>query len=172
MSDTDFPTQEAAIDNADIIIVGNSTTKSIMPLMISFSASAEYKVGTLIFPDMPEGDTENSHEGIMRIQTIPDAEFAYHALSYAKNHGKKTIFISLLAPYDLPIYQYVSDAMLAGYNHYGYLNTFYRGPSMPALTQIIFGITQPKAKLPINVPDPLNPQEIIYPRGYSAGTSD
>ena len=102
---------------------------------------------------------------------IVDDAFALAALQYAKSKHKKTIFISLLAPYDLPNYASVSDAMLAGYDYYGYLKTdenhgYYRGPSMQALTRIIFGFSKAKAKLPVNIPDPMHPENIVFSRGY------
>lgn len=64
--------------------------------------------------------------------------------------------------------------MLAGYNFYGYLSdgdrSYYRGPSMPALTRIIFGLNNAKGKLPINIPNPSKPTEIVYLRGYGLTT--
>jgi beta-N-acetylhexosaminidase len=177
MADTNLITEKLAIDNADIIIVGDSATKSL-PLSdsknLQLLAKPTAPSGTLVFPDMLKGDSENSCNAslILRANSnLSDAQFAYEALLYAKDHGKKTIFMSLLAPYDLPNYKDAADVMLAGYDWYGYLTDsnnhgFYRGPSMPALTRILFGISKAQGRLPIQIPNPNNLNEIVYPRGY------
>ena len=184
IAETNLDAEKQAIDNADIIIVGNSATSS-SPLLNSARLAGAIipmqPLGTLVFPDIPNGDDKNSHHSkpflLGAKNDLSDAQFAYQALQYAKNHGKKTIFISLLAPYDLPNYKDVADAMLAGYDFYGYLadddnQGYYRGPSMPALARIIFGISHAKAKLPINIPNPLKSTEIMYQRGYGLITGD
>lgn len=185
IADTNLDTEKAAIDNADIIIVGDSSTKS---LPVNNGEKFRSNIGTvlpsasLVFPTIPQGDSTAettlfkmpNHLIRSTDNTLTDAEFAYQALQYAKNHGKKTIFISLLAPYDLPNFRSVSDAMLVSYDFYGYLvegnKAYYRGPSMQALTRIIFGINSAQAKLPVNVPDPNNPDQIIYKRGFGLNT--
>lgn len=169
--DVNLEAEKKAVDNADIVIVGNSAT-GLLPLI---SNKVPHPQGTLVFPDMPEGDKLNSpRAGLPLENNVHDAQFAYQVLQYAKKQGKKAIFISLLAPYDLPTYQDVSDAMLAVYDYYGYLThggrRYYRGPSMPALTRIIFGVKPARGKLPINIPNPSQPVEIIYPRGYGLVT--
>jgi len=181
MAETNLEAEKLAIDNADLIIVGNSTTKS-SPLSsfknINLTMTSSQPKGSLVFPDIPNGDNESpSHHLFDTKNGLSDIQFAYQALMYAKSKGKKTIFISLLAPYDLPHYKSVSDAMLAGYDFYGYLTDangqhgHYRGPSMPALTRIIFGISPAKGKLPINIPNPANPTEISYARGFGLLTT-
>lgn len=177
MSDTDFSSEQKAIDNADIIIVGNSAAQSL-PL----SGSIKLKItnffhqsqGSLVFPDLLAGDGEtsqnNSRHTFFTNTILPD-QFAFNLLQYATMQHKKTIFISLLAPYDLPNYISVANAMLAGYDYYGYLSVdathgYFRGPSMQALTRIIFGVSHARGKLAINIPDPNNPNNIVYPRGY------
>lgn len=184
IADTTLTAEKQAIDNADIIIVGNSTTSSSPLLNSERFARTTFpmqSLGTLVFPDIPKGDdNNNSHSKPFLLSVgndLSEAQFIYQALQYAKDHGKKTIFISLLAPYDLPNYKDVADAMLAGYDFYGYLSDddtlgYYRGPSMPALTRIIFGISHAKAKLPINIPNPSKPTEIIYQRGYGLTTGN
>lgn len=56
--------------------------------------------------------------------------------------------------------------MLALYNFYGYLEVdgegYFRGPMMPALTRVLFGISKPEGTLPVNVPDPDDSSKIIY----------
>ncbi|WP_347251852.1 glycoside hydrolase family 3 protein [Legionella sp.] len=177
MADTHLEAEKLAIDQADIVIVGNSTTKSL-PLTglkkLTPAAAFSLPQGSLVFPDLPRGDSETvtPEKNILSpLKTeMNEAQFAFQALAYAKAKGKKTIFISLFAPYDLPHYQSVSDAMLAGYNFYGYLargpQGYYRGPSMPALTRVIFGIARAKGKLPVNIPNPIKPTENSYERGY------
>ncbi|MBA3662245.1 MAG: hypothetical protein H0W64_10975 [Gammaproteobacteria bacterium] len=176
MADTDLDAEKHAIDNADIVIVGNSTTKSLSPLTnfkrLGFNKIPYKPQNISASSSMLIGDSKDSSNSFLvrEKSNYSDAYFAYQALQYAKKQGKKTIFISLLAPYDLPNYKDVSDVMLAGYNFYGYLTDgnhgYYRGPSMQALTRIIFGISRAKAKLPINIPNPTEPTEIINPRGY------
>lgn len=184
MADTNLDAEKIAIDNADIIIVGNSTTQSSSLTNLkgpSFTIMSSQPKGTLVFPDIPNGDDESgnnddNHYSLSKKNALNEASFAYQVLVYAKSKGKKTIFISLLAPYDLPNYKDVSDVMLAGYDFYGYLadvnvnDGYYRGPSMSALTRIIFGINNAKGKLPINIPNPSNPDEIVYSRGYGLTT--
>lgn len=181
MADTDIETEKLAIDRADIVIVGNSTTRSL-PIAalrnLSFAELLFPSQDTLVFPDIPNGDSSNpiGHKNtLFGIKNqLNEAQFAYQVLAYAKSKGKKTIFISLLAPYDLPNYQSVADAMLVGYDFYGYFNDgkqgYYRGPSMAALTRILFGLSHAKGKLPIDVPVPLQPTQIIYPRGHGLTT--
>ncbi|GEM_PF-53524 len=188
MSETDLVAEKCAIDNADIVIVGNSTIQ-----LSSLSSSDNFKTGfrasllpaqtlkgSLVFPDMLAGDSTKiagetlSLFSAQNASDLTDSQFAFQALQYAKSQKKKTIFLSLLAPYDLPNYKNVADVMLAGYNFYGYMTEgekgYYRGPSMQALTRIIFGISSARAKLPINIPNPDNTTEIMYSRGFGLTT--
>lgn len=184
MADTSVDAEKVAIDNADIIIVGESTTKSL-PInnneKLRSIMTDRQPQGTLVFPAIPQGDSaaeftaqHKSFRFVADANGLSDAEFAYQVLQYAKSTGKKTIFISLLAPYDLPNFSNVSDAMLCGYDFYGYLvdgdHAYYRGPSMQALTHIIFGFNSAKAKLPVNIPNPNNSDEIIFQRGFGLET--
>lgn len=178
MSDTNLDAEKAAIRNADIVIVGNITTKvsPVTTIQLSTSLTNLYYVHeSLVFPEIPAGDNLSTNLlSASRINQGSDAQFAYQALAYAKSKNKKTIFISLLAPYDLPNYKDVSDVMLAGYDFYGYLAVgnkgYYRGPSMAALTRIIFGIAHAGGKLPIDIPNPDNVNEMVYARGYGLTT--
>lgn len=163
--DINIEVEKKAIDNADIVIVGNRSAKS-QPLVstsdVNFSEDkSERKLGKSSLS--------------LKNSDIPEAKQAYQLLQYAKNHGKKTLFISLLAPYDLPNYKDVAEAMFAVYNPYGYIENgdqgYYGGPSMQALTRIIFGISKPYAKLPVAIPNPLNLTEILYPRGFGLSTN-
>jgi beta-N-acetylhexosaminidase len=171
MAATDLETEKKAIDNADLVMVGDSTKES---LPLNALTSYQIKIipqDSLAFPEIPKGDTDIKFEkATLDNPTLSDAQFAYQALQYAKNKSKPTIFISLLAPYDLPNYKDVAVAMLAGYDNYGYYSdnthSYFRGPSMQALTRVIFGIKHPSGKLPIDIPDPAAPQKIVYSRGF------
>ncbi|HEX4045415.1 MAG TPA: hypothetical protein VHZ76_07115, partial [Gammaproteobacteria bacterium] len=183
MSETDLATEKSKIDKANIVIVGNMTNRSLPITMQAKSGfrnlfSRYHERSSLVFPEIPYGDniTIDSRDDQLSMQNksnLSDGKFAYQALQYAKAQGKKTVFLSLLAPYDLPSYRDVADVMLAGYDMYGYLvnehgQGYYRGPSMPALTRIIFGVSTAKAKLPIHVPNPAYPGEIVYWRGENS----
>lgn len=173
MAGTTIDAVKKMVDKVDIVIVGNSTTKSLS--LTYFEKSLFKKTffpipGSLAFPSISKGDSKHRYASFDIKNDINYAQLAYQTLNYAKNSGKKTIFISLLAPYDLPNYRDVSDAMLAGYNFYGYYTagdlSYYRGPSMQALMRIIFGLSEARGKLPINIPNPDKPSEIIYSRGF------
>lgn len=170
LADTNFENEKIAVDSADVIIVGNSTTKS-SPLTANRVGEPAFPFQkTLVFPDMLGGDKKDYiSANLLMTRNLSDAQLAYQVLQYAHLSGKKTIFLSLLAPYDLPNYKDVSDAMLVGYDFYGYLangeSGYYRGPSMQALTRVIFGISKAQAKLPINIPNPTNVNENVYKRG-------
>lgn len=181
MADTNLAAEKNAIDNADIFITGDITTKSLPVINSSGATAAKMfypQQDTLVFPEIPLGDSVNySNKSVALFASdnqIDPGQFAYQTLQYAKSKDKKTIFISLLAPYDLPNYKDVADAMLVGYDFYGYLTVgnsgYFRGPSMPAVTRIIFGVTQAQGKLPVNVPDPKTPSKIIYSRGFGLTT--
>lgn len=127
---TNLIAERAAIDNADIIIVGNNSTvalpsdtlKNYIPTRIISNLFSALPQGqsSLAFPAIPPGDGTDRIETngrsnqilfsanyVTRTPTlffaIPDADalqFVYQVLSYAKQTGKKTIFLSLRAPYD------------------------------------------------------------------------
>ena len=179
MADTDFAAEKKAIDQADIVIVGYSTKKSspigdLKQALLEVNLKPSKK--SLVFPELLGGDSPiqaNYYQfpKLYSRNTLPEDKFAYNVLAYAKAQHKKTIFLSFLAPYDLPNYAKVSDLMLAGYDPYGYLALdsapgYFRGPSMQALTRVLFGVKRPQGKLPIAVPNPSKPQELIYPRGF------
>jgi len=191
----DLAAQQRVVDNADIVIVGNSTTKSaslmnpaisnFMSLSLGRESSFQLQANqSLVFPDMLPADSEKvvkspffslevTNPALTDEQT---ALLAFQVLQYAKSKNKKTIFISMLAPYDLPNYASVSDVMLAGFDRYGYLavgsSGYYRGPSMQALTRVIFGVSHARGRLPIDVPNP-NPSDskgVSYKRGDGLST--
>ncbi len=161
VSDTTLEEEIKAIDQADVVIAGNATIKSLAAINLQLAPQPQK---SLAFPAIPAGDN------LRQPNHFFDDVLIREALRYAKSRGKTTIYISLLAPYDLPDYRHVADAMLAGYDFYGYLKegekAYFRGPSMPALARIIFGVSAAEAKLPINIPNPENPSDMLYKRGF------
>lgn len=178
MADTTLEQEYAAIDNADIVITGTASYKA-MPVSNFKRGVGSYhaEINSLVFPDMLAGDSDainKTSQSLRMLSDLSDNDFAMKVLQYAKARHKKTIFISFLTPYDLPSFRSAADALLVGYDLYGYLgplnNGYYRGPSMPALARIIFGAESASAKLPINIPDPADANHIIYQRGEGLGT--
>ena len=109
----------------------------------------------------------------LTLKLTDHGQLAYQALQYAKRENKQTIFISLLAPYDLPHYRTVADAMFAVYHtpRDGTSHHTTTGPLLPstlsACVQAIFGLQSVSAKLPVNVPDDSSPASTLYHRGMS-----
>ncbi len=183
ISATTEAAQKVKVNNADLIIVGG-LAKGSVPLSSLTAApltTTPYS-SPVVFPDMPIGDSTQlgsiASPNLYASQDgVSDAQFAYDILRYAHTWKKTTLFISVLSPYDLPLYRDVADAMLVGYDYYGYLETstgdYFRGPAMQAITRTLFkdvktkkAINIPTAKLPVNVPDPNDVKEIIYARGF------
>ena len=75
------------------------------------------------------------------------------ALKYAKKHNKKTLFISLKAPYNLQKLEPYSDCILAAFNGDFYKNKENEevGPVFSALASIISGAIVAQGKLPISI---------------------
>ena len=183
ISATTEDAQKAKVNTADLVIVGD-LTKGSAPLssLTQSRFTTTINPSPVVFPDMPMGDSTQlesigASNAFYSQDGISGAQFAYDILNYAHTLKKTTIFISVLSPYDLPIYHNVSDAMLVGYDYYGYLETptgnYFRGPAMQAIARTIFkdvktgkAINTPTAKLPVNVPDPNDLNKIIYPRGF------
>jgi len=163
MDQTDLSSQKQAVDQANIIITGTASTKP--------SSVEKLNYNSLVFPTLLGGDSKHLNDQNKLVITVSkdglkDAEFAFQILQYAHQQHKKTIYLSLLAPYELPNYRAQADALLAVYDHYGYLDGAFRGPSLAAFTRILFGISRVSGHLPVNIPDPKNPQSIIYPREF------
>lgn len=85
----------------------------------------------------------------------------YKLMSYAHAAHKKTVFISLKTPYDVAIFDTVADAILLGYNTYGYP----RSPTIPAIIRVIFDVVSPQGKLPVDIPYALS-SDIHYHYGW------
>ncbi len=100
--------------------------------------------------------------------TPSDASQMRAAMEYAKQQGKTVIHATLRAPYDVVDYDDVADATLATYAYYGYEDGL-RGPSMPALVDVMLGASAPRGKLPVtiharNADGTLGP--VRYARGF------
>ncbi len=72
-----------------------------------------------------------------------EVQLINQVLAYAKQQHKQTIYISLVSPYDLSLYESVSDAMLAGYSD--------RDPVLLAEVRVIFGDLQAEGRLPVKL---------------------
>ncbi len=176
-ADTNLHLEQKAIDEADIVIVGDNAVGSLPSNVIQSFISPGVSYGlslfvhpiqqmqqSLVFADVFQEDTY-----FATLFATMNAQLAYQTLKYAKQQGKKTIFISLRAPYNLPSYKEVADAMLAVYNP-GYLEgdgkSYYCGPMMPAVARVLFHMSKATGVLPVNIPNPDNSHEIVYSRGF------
>ncbi|UJF18519.1 glycoside hydrolase family 3 protein [Vibrio sp. SS-MA-C1-2] len=158
-SATDWNTEKTNIDHADTIIIG-TLSSGISPVEIDgdpdapvtrrFSQSlftAPNNTGSLVF----NVEEDNQLSPMVRSSEISDSQFARYALEYAKENGKKTILVSLRAPYDIASFDDVSDVALATYNYFGYDYGYLRGPSVIEIPNIIMGNIQAKGKLPVTI---------------------
>jgi beta-N-acetylhexosaminidase len=180
-SQTNWNDQVPNIDAADTIIVG-SLSSGISPVEINgdpnspavkaFSTFAQDLLplsGSLVF------NVENEQAPVPFSTTISNAQFARYALEYAKEKGKKTILLSLRAPYDTASYYDTADVMIATYNYYGYDYGYLRGPSLIEVPKVILGTLPAQGKLPVSVnkidPDG-NLGEVLFEYGHSAAQID
>lgn len=85
----------------------------------------------------------------------------YALMDYAHELHKKTIFLSLKNPYAVSLFNRVSDAILLGYNSYGYP----RSATLPSLVKVIFNIVKPQGKLPVDLTDEFG-ESVIYKYGF------
>ncbi|MTH51913.1 hypothetical protein GKZ89_00730 [Bacillus mangrovi] len=91
--------------------------------------------------------------------------FPRAVMNYAQKQDKKFVLMSLRNPYDAANFE-ESKAVLAVYGFKGYSNGRYRQPNIPAGIQTIFGLSNPKGKMPVDIPSVTQPGEILYPYGY------
>ncbi len=91
-------------------------------------------------------------------------------LSYAAGLGKKRVYLSLRAPYDIVNYSDYTDAAVATYSYFGYDNGVWLGPSMLSLAEVLTGRLKPRGKLPVNLwkryDVKTNTGTVAYPRGF------
>jgi beta-N-acetylhexosaminidase len=139
--------QQAAIARAEVVIVGTLST----------AAEPVEKNGD------PQKIAPNAHA-----KQISARQFARYALEYAKRRGKKTIHLTLRAPYDVVHYDDIADASIATYSDYGD-NGMLLGASLPLAVDIILGVRPATGKLPVDIPFQHadgSSGEIKYPRGF------
>ncbi len=90
--------------------------------------------------------------------------------SYANKQGKKTIHLSLRAPYDIALYDNQVDAAIATYSFFGYSDNHWQGSAMIALGHVLTGRIQPQGKLPVTIWSRYDSQthtgDVAYPRGF------
>jgi beta-N-acetylhexosaminidase len=189
--------QLAAIDAADIVLVGTmsgaltpverdgdvaATAWGRTPLSrptVSVSPPAPIdRTGQSLVPasDSPapfEGDNAPriDYRGPLDVAPVPsDALLARRAMKYASARRKTVIHVSLRAPYDVVNFDDIADASLATFSYYGFADGL-RGPSMPALVDVVTGIRPGTGRLPVDVvtlgADGL-PGTVRYPRGFRA----
>ncbi|WP_089349824.1 glycoside hydrolase family 3 protein [Pseudoalteromonas espejiana] len=74
-------------------------------------------------------------------------------LSYAQSQNKKTVFISLRAPYDIAQFGNSADAVLASYayNIDTDKNNIVAGPAFTALANVLLGSTSANGELPVTI---------------------
>ncbi len=184
-SATDWETEKVAIAEADTIIVGTlstapspveegiPTTFREKPFLPYYQPpSWQTGTGSLVF-NVAE-DKKNTQTPL-NLSGITDAQFARYALEEAKALGKKTILISLRAPYDVVHYDDVADAVLASYSYYGYDYGYLRGPSMPTVVDTIMGLINPQGKLPVTVKEQHEDGslgEVAYPLHFGLSYPD
>lgn len=123
--------------------------------------------GSLVF-NTAEEPTLSARRATARLTVNEEAQLTYDALAYARSLGKRTIVVSMRAPYDLVNYMDVADAALASYNYYGF-NGDWNSETIPAITKLLVGTANPRGKLPINIYQFDEQGEITkirYPRGF------
>ncbi|WP_241156862.1 glycoside hydrolase family 3 protein [Bacillus sp. FJAT-42376] len=91
--------------------------------------------------------------------------FPRAVMNYSLKNSKKFVLMSLRNPYDAANFE-EAKAVLAVYGFKGYSNGRFRQPNISAGIQTIFGLSDPKGKLPVDIPSVTHPSEILYPYGY------
>ncbi|MGD7008233.1 glycoside hydrolase family 3 N-terminal domain-containing protein [Metabacillus sp. 84] len=91
--------------------------------------------------------------------------FPRAAMNYSQKQDKKFVLMSLRNPYDTANFE-EAKAVIAVYGFKGYSNGRFRQPNIPAGIETIFGLSQPKGKLPVEIPSVTDPGELLYDYGY------
>ncbi|MBN3005957.1 hypothetical protein JW897_19665 [Chromobacterium alkanivorans] len=185
LSATSWDAQKQAIDQADVVVIGTLAT-GVSPverngdpnapafaLRLKRSLQAEPSSaagnGSLVFnvaEDLPAPQTRFARS--LSAPPLSEAQQMRNAMEYAKRQGKKLIHVTLRAPYDVINYDDLADATLATYSYYGYENGL-RGPSMPALVDVMLGANPPGGKLPVAIhalDENGQPGALRYARGF------
>ncbi|WP_043642162.1 glycoside hydrolase family 3 protein [Chromobacterium haemolyticum] len=187
LSATPWEAQKQAIDQADVVVIGTLAT-GVSPVerngdpnapalaprlkrsLPTEAASAPMSGnGSLVFnvaEDLPSLQTRFARS--LSAPPLSEAQQMRNAMEYAKRQGKKLIHVTLRAPYDVINYDDLADATLATYSYYGYENGL-RGPSMPALVDVMLGANPPGGKLPVAIhalDENGQPGALRYARGF------
>jgi beta-N-acetylhexosaminidase len=160
-----WETQQQAIDNSDVVIIGTMAT-GVTPVERSgASDTSPPSAKTRAFSTSPDPIANNGslvfnveEDNVQESRTfahdssalLSEAQQMRNAAEYAKRRGKVVIHAALRAPYDVISYDDVADVTLATYAYYGYENGL-RGPSLPVLVDVMVGASKPEGKLPVNI---------------------
>jgi len=126
----DLDTLSQQIKKSDLLIVASDTQKTAVELGGVDNLAQK---NSLISPDFGDNSIK--------------------ALSFAKKHDKKTIFITLKTPYNLAKFLPLSDCVLTSFdgNLYQNKNNQLVGAAFEALAAVITGKFLPQGKLPVTI---------------------
>ena len=166
--------QMKAIDASDIVIIGTMSTvvtpveRNGEPRLTVFSMQPKPFTGSSLVFNVAEDRLDGMVSGLTG-NVSGEAQQVRDAMAYAKSRQKQVIHVTMRAPYDIINYDDIADATLASYSYYGYEGGL-RGPSMPALVDVLLNRFRPVGKLPVNI-YALNADGTLgalrYPRGFS-----
>ncbi|MGE7878189.1 glycoside hydrolase family 3 protein [Peribacillus muralis] len=91
--------------------------------------------------------------------------FPRAVMNHANKKDKEMVVVSLRNPYDVANFE-EAKAVLAVYGYKGYSNGRYRQPNIPAGISAIFGESNPRGTLPVDIPSVIAPSEKLYEFGY------
>ncbi|WMN61868.1 glycoside hydrolase family 3 protein (plasmid) [Pseudoalteromonas xiamenensis] len=88
-----------------------------------------------------------------RLQAAQQPKTLMKLMGYAQDMGKKTVFISLRAPYEIADFSKLSDAVLASYAYNIDVDSEFEvsGPAFTALSEVILGKHQASGVLPVTI---------------------
>ena len=185
IANTTFEDQQAAVDAAEIVIIGSNSTAP-MPLVINGDPHTSFATQKFALDPRAAGETGRRSlvynvEGdrfdrsqVNKLRSVgSDNQFMRYVIEYAKSNNKKIIHITLRAPHDVVNFDDLADVTLATYSYMGYAQ-FLRGPSLPAVVDVILGRTPALGKLPVNIWN-LNPDgslgSLKYARGFGLSSA-
>ena len=88
------------------------------------------------------------------VKRTNDPQDIYDLLAAAKEHQKKTIFISLRTPYEITLFKQVADISLATYAYNTHINASTKqivSPAFTALAKLLSGKINAEGSLPVTV---------------------